>query len=395
MNILKLNLKMNVKKQTAIMSEAIEYIVFSGGAQRGNAFIGALSVLMDFLLVCKKSSNHSFRGSFRGFGGTSIGALVALACTIGIQPKQMKQWALQQDTSDFISQMGLSTFFTTRGLLSQNYLQKHILGLFFISLFKEKLTAKTTMKELYDLTNIHLRVTASNMSQQVQVIYDYLLTPNCPVLHAVSTSMSIPILVEPTVIAQENRIYMGGGPFDCIVDGGSYDNYPITLFPIEKTIGFQLTLGYGAAARFGHRLVSTALSKEFTVAEYLGNIISNTVDYYEQRILTLLPPIYSARTVSICIPQCSFKEMITAPKTLIQSYILIAEMTMLFYCFPNHCIFSIFIWFAFCSQILFKFKQQLSKNENSLATDIDSSGHEQQQQQLKKSSQLDNKSNKE
>jgi predicted acylesterase/phospholipase RssA len=387
----------------------IRYIVFSGGAQRGNAFIGALAVLFDFM----KMFNVKQRTLLKGFGGTSIGALVALACTLGIQPSKMKEWALQQDTSNFFSQMNLSTFFTNRGLLSQRLLHQYIFDLFKLSpslFIEEKNYNKITLKELYEMTGLHLKVTASNMTQQSAVVFDHVLTPNCPVVFAVATSMSLPILFEPSIIQQDSRIYMGGGPHDCLIDGGAYDNYPITLFPIEKTIGFQLTLGYGAATRYGHpRLVQTALSKEFSVAEYLGNIISNTVDFYEQRILTLLPSIYSQRTISICIPQTSYKEMIIAPRTLIHSYIRIAEITILFYAFPNYCIYSIFLYFAMCIRIFNKWLQPpLSKNENNLVKEQ----HQQQQhdeddvkddccnetkkkQKQKQHDLLDNKSNKE
>jgi predicted acylesterase/phospholipase RssA len=338
----------------------IEYIVFSGGAQRGNAFIGALAVLFDYMKLV------SFQNEFKGFGGTSIGALLAFACTIGIQPNQMKQWALEQDTSDFIQQMGISTFFTNRGLLPQTYLYKHILNLSKISpLFANQINMNTTFKELYEMTHKILRVTASNLSQQKEVILDYETTPHYSVVQAIATSMSIPILFEPTIVNPESHIYIGGTPYDCITDGGAYQNYPITLFPIEKTIGFQLSLGFGASTRFGHsQLFHRALSKEFSIPEYLGNIIMNTVDFYEQKILTMLPAIYSARTVSLVIPNCSFKELISAPKTLMESYIFFAEMTMLFYCFPMHCIYTLFIAFCVCKCLQLEYSLFMkSKNE--------------------------------
>src|SRR5690606_6341744 len=63
------------------------------------------------------------------------------------------------------------------------------------------------------------------------------------------------------------------------------------------------------------------------------------------------PPIYSARTVSLCVPKSSLQEMISCPKALIHSYILFAQLTVFFYCFPLHCIYTLFVGFATCEEI--------------------------------------------
>ena len=58
---------------------SVRNLVFSGGAQKGNAFIGALQVLEEIWNFCGRGS---LLNQIEGYGGASIGALVALACAM-------------------------------------------------------------------------------------------------------------------------------------------------------------------------------------------------------------------------------------------------------------------------------------------------------------------------
>ena len=81
-----------------------------------------------------------------------------------------------------------------------------------------------TFEELYRLTDIELDVVAVDLNRQRLVIFNYELTPHCPVGEAVVASTAIPVAFEwrPLRVPQ--------APFGIIVDGGVMANFPIFVF---------------------------------------------------------------------------------------------------------------------------------------------------------------------
>ena len=88
-----------------------------------------------------------------------------------------------------------------------------------------------TFKELYELTNMKLIISATNLNKMEIEFFDYDSTPDCKVIDALIMSISIPLLFKPI---KYNDYY---------VDGGLTDNYPITYFETERkeTLGMLVT----------------------------------------------------------------------------------------------------------------------------------------------------------
>jgi predicted acylesterase/phospholipase RssA len=374
----------------------LQYIVFSGGAQRGNAFIGAMSVLQDFHALCQPKI--SFYNQIKGYAGVSIGSLFALGCSLGIPIKKFQKWCLKQETMHFIEKVDVMNVYYSKGILSKDLISKYVQNLLVQNqnilqkilqlrnqspqinqneINNESFLNSITFYELYQITNKWLRVIGSNLSKQQVLIMDYINTPSLSIVTALTASMSIPFVFEPSSISNKfclaaniistikqnyhnqqnnnnnnskqdfnkinqcyrinkNNMNQQNNDCCCIVDGGIYDNYPITIFPIEKTLGFRLR---------STKSKQTILNNlEFGIQEYCVNLLMNTMEYYEDYILQCLPDIYMNHTITIYLPTCSAIEMICASKDLKKIFIMYGEYTMFFYLFFDKVLYFVFFF---------------------------------------------------
>lgn len=391
-------------KQNFLLND-LHYIVFSGGAQRGNAFIGSMSVLHDIHSMCK--AKVSLHNQIQGYGGVSIGALFALGCSIGIPFKKYRKWCINQDTKDFMEECDISNVYYRKGLLSKELISKYIRDLLLLNKnllqmisqlrnnrqeikeYSDDFLNSITFLELFKTSKKWLRIVGSNLSTQKVIIMDYKNTPFLSVVDACTASMSIPLVFQPSSIPtdiclaaevlssndglqqklSENKrmlhyqnqntvkksnsssnnsnsgintdkvnITKSLPAVNCIVDGGIYDNYPITLFPIEETLGFRLRSMNS----------QTPLNKnEFGIQEYCISLLMNTMEYYEDYILKCLPEIYRNHTITIYLPSCSAIEMICASKELKKNFITHGEFTMFFYLFFDKVLCLVFFIIIF------------------------------------------------
>lgn len=439
------------KKRDKRRIESFEYVVFSGGAQKGNVFLGSLGVLLDILSLkniyeslidlkynesmqdvldqvinntkdnddtattaaaattaesgksskqqkptsskLESSKNEASAAAsdvattelpsdnaaqtfmkqlvqnnmvdtfhfLKGCGGTSIGALFALGVLLCIPFKRFKSWCFEQDTSDFVSQMAIGNILTSKGVLPFSYLTKYITNLLYIApdelkhkyallLQKKKQNQQQqhttndiadirniTFAELYEITERkkELYVIASNLTKRSAKLISHRTTPNWKVCHGVAASMCIPWLFEP---------FSDPDNGDLMVDGGVYDNYAIKTipFPIEKTLGFRIRSSVG-----GDSYIHGRLDASSSAQEYFCNLIFDTMDQYESRIMKELKPIYRSHTVPLFVPHPSGPmDLISASKTLKNKYIFIGEITMLIYFFPLVILIGMFVLFS-------------------------------------------------
>ena len=88
-----------------------------------------------------------------------------------------------------------------------------------------------TFAELHRLTQKNLYLIACSLDYQTTAMFDYIHTPDMPVLKAVRASMAIPFVFYPLS-------YNG----DYFVDGGTTCNYPLWYFDKHKnrSLGFLL-----------------------------------------------------------------------------------------------------------------------------------------------------------
>ena len=161
-------------------------IVLSGGGARGAIEVGVLQALDEYGVKVEAIS------------GTSIGAIVGVLYSAGIDPLKMKEIMAGQN---FTKLWHFS--WSKKGLLNMNDLLK---------IFKEN-----NIPTAFDLLNIPFYCCASNLDTGKGDIF------HSGNLHqAVVASASIPLLFKPVIINGKHYI-----------DGGLYNNFPIE--PIIET----------------------------------------------------------------------------------------------------------------------------------------------------------------
>lgn len=233
------------------------YAVFEGGGVKGAALAGALSAAKENKI------------KFVGYGGASAGSIVAFLATIGYEPEELLKILLKYQLTDYLEDqtgnkltqpkewidgvsknkfkkymMFLSPFIYfaasrnfreiygnlkvsvgKNGLYGTCNLEKILWELFLakfpsIKLKKDKCLS---FRELYDITNIELKVIVSDVHSGQAVIFDYdnQETADCCVISAVCASSSYPLVFEPNTTLHENRL---------LVDGGLSCNLPTFIF---------------------------------------------------------------------------------------------------------------------------------------------------------------------
>jgi hypothetical protein len=296
----------------------IKHVVFSGGAQKGNAFLGAWNILLKSWTMSQQKKG--LYEQIEGYGGSSIGALMALACSINMPIESIQRFFIEEgDTSELLKKsLGhLPDAYQDCGIMPSNYIGQKVCKLLNIGLdiglrtSNNNTADKITFKELHEMTHKMLKIVTANLSQAHVEIFDYETTPEMRVVDAVTMSMTIPFLMKPFIYKNQ-----------CYVDGGLYDNYPVTMFPPDELLGFRLC---------GKR----SLPEKFNFHEYASVIAASTMYFYEEKIMNLLDAEYRTRTVDIYFPPISLIELINADKKTRESYIKLGEGSMTAFLFQN------------------------------------------------------------
>jgi hypothetical protein len=197
----------------------IENLVFSGGGVRGLAYVGALMAFEDTFTI--EPYSH-----FKTFAGTSVGALFALACSIGVKVKDCLE-AFQTVGLESIFAKDPSWLLSKYALNSGDALQSLVIKILEMGHF----SASTTFGGLYTATKKHLVITVIDIQTASTLYLDHKNEGrDMPVLKGIMGSMALPPLF-PTV--QHQNLMM--------MDGGLLDNFPLALFPPEKTLGIRTT----------------------------------------------------------------------------------------------------------------------------------------------------------
>ena len=218
----------------------IENLVFSGAGVKIYTFIGFIKALEEFDIL----------KNVKSFIGTSSGSLIAALCVLDFKYKDIEDILLKINVSTLksIDTENIMNFFNNYGL---DY-GKNFSRLFKIVLQRKVNNENITFKEMYDLTNKRLIVTATCVNTMEIEYFDHINTPDTPVLTAILMSISIPFIFNPVIV--DKKFY---------VDGGFIRHYPIDFFENEK----KKTLGV---------LVSNSFNKfkEITnIKDYTMNIL--------------------------------------------------------------------------------------------------------------------------
>jgi NTE family protein len=210
-----------------------------GGGIRGIAYVGALEEL----------ERRHVLDSIQNISGTSVGAMAGCLIAVGYKAAEVKELLYSLRVQSFND--GYWFF------LGGQWRMRHLYGWYngdvlehWIDKLVAAKTGKTglTLLELHELTlnnSIYkdLYVTASNLSKQRLVIFDWKHFPDMELATAVRASMSIPLYYKAMRLDSNGR-KSESKTADVFVDGGLTMNYPLTVFdngsPNPQTLGLKL-----------------------------------------------------------------------------------------------------------------------------------------------------------
>lgn len=186
-----------------------KYIVLSGGASKGLAYIGVLKYFEEHPGIIKDVEEYV---------GCSVGAFSAMLIIAGYTSETLMN-IFNNYNLESIKNLKVSNFFTDYGLDNGEKLQAFI-KVFLKNKFGNDLI---TLQELYDRTKKKLITVVTNVNTKKTEYISIDTAPDLPVFLAVQMSMAIPLLYKP--IDYNNTMY---------VDGGLSCNFPVSYY-IDNT----------------------------------------------------------------------------------------------------------------------------------------------------------------
>lgn len=217
---------MNTQTQdTPVFS--FENLALEGGGIRGLAHLGVL----------KYFEERGYRSHIKRVAGTSAGSIIALLWALGYTYVESMEIIsninfkdLRDDSFGFVRDA--RRLFKEYGIFPGTK-AKELLESFVTNKGFDK---KITFEQLYTSCPIELTVVATNVTSGCPAYFNYQLTPNMVVVDAVRMSISYPFVF--TAVKHDQQLY---------IDGGLYDNFPITFWdrcagsPHPKTLGILLS----------------------------------------------------------------------------------------------------------------------------------------------------------
>lgn len=252
----------------------IENLVFKGGGVKGIAYVGVLAALEQLNL---ENSKFDLK-NIKRVGGTSAGAIIALAFALGLTAKELQKLLSELDFGAFLDDKAgkktlvkaqdaaaLPSIFRSSTIVSDSSgvskvsskLSKDF-GIFpgnkLRGLFEDILQRKTginhcTFQEFKDNGFKDLRVVGFNLNTQLAETFCVENTPDMVIADAIRISMSIPYIFKPHRKHLKREGQRQAPEPDIYVDGGVAENYPINLFNKKEgdTLGFYPIVGKEAA----------------------------------------------------------------------------------------------------------------------------------------------------
>jgi len=162
--------------------------------------------------------------------GSSSGAQTAALICCGYSSKELENalrcapWDKILD-GGFLNIKGLLNLITKYGFYNTKNLQEYIESLIYAKTGKNEIT----FKELYEMSNIHLKVGVCSLTDKKFKYIDYQSYPDMPISVGLTASSSIPFIF--TTTKWNNELF---------IDGGLIGNLPITAFPDNKCLAFNL-----------------------------------------------------------------------------------------------------------------------------------------------------------
>ena len=233
-------------------SKKIKHIVFSGGSTIG---ISGYS----FLKESHKAGYWNIQ-NIESMYSTSIGCIFCLMIALQFEWEVLDDYILKRPWHNVFK---IDIFAIIQSLKTSGILGKKIIEDTFLPLFKAKdLKLDITLKELYEITKIDFHLYTVQINPIVLIDISHTTHPDWSVLEAVYCSCCLPVLFIP--YEKDNHTY---------VDGGMIANYPISscynnVLHKDEILGIYIKF----------KKDNIEISSEFTLFNYLLNLIQNLID---------------------------------------------------------------------------------------------------------------------
>lgn len=186
----------------------IKHLVLSGGGPSGFLLYGSARYLSQ-----KGFWNIS---NIRTIYGCSIGAFIGIILSLNYEWELLDDYFIKRPWNKVIDTT-INKFvdiYSKCGLISDKFIIESIKSLF----TAKDLNIDTTMKELYDITNIEIHIYSTNLNSEIleKIDISYKTHPELSVITALKMSMAFPIVFEPVYIED-----------NCYIDGGILNNLPL------------------------------------------------------------------------------------------------------------------------------------------------------------------------
>ncbi len=210
----------------------IRNLVFEGGGIRGIAYAGAVGVL----------DAAGITGQLRKVGGTSAGAITALALALRYTGAEVAEIVSSTDFAKF--NQGRAFFIGGIHRMKRRF--GWYCGERVLEWLDKLIAAKTgngdlTFAQLHAREGPDLYITATCLNRQKLLLFSHETYPNMRVKDAVRISMSVPLYFEAVFIDSAGKTYPEPAPgLDVVIDGGILANFPIDIFDtvVKDEAGF-------------------------------------------------------------------------------------------------------------------------------------------------------------
>jgi len=247
---------------------SINKLVLSGGSLKGCAHIGIIRYLEETNILPQ----------IQCIAGTSIGALIATLLTISYSSKELELYIKQFDYIQYQS-IDIYHILECFGIDNFGKIMQFIATLF----INKRINPFITFHDLFQITHKHLVVNAVCLNTHENTFFDYLLTPQMPVITAVRASMSLPLMFGST---KHNGL--------TYIDGGLLNNFIID-FPLFQEAP-DTVLGIILSNR-----TNCSVKEIDNINQYMYHLFSCFYDAYLD--LAIKPPPQS-HIIRINVPKC-------------------------------------------------------------------------------------------
>lgn len=242
----------------------IKNLVFSGAGVKIYCFLGFIKYLQENELL----------ENIKAIIGTSAGSIIATCLCANFTIEEIEQLLIKININKLrkVDSESILNFFNNYGLDDAS----EFIRVFKIILKKKTGNGDVTFKELYELTQKKLIITATNLNKMEIEFFDYINSPDCKIIDALIMSISIPLLFNP--IKYNDQYY---------VDGGLIDNYPITYFENERKETLGILVSSNTINRFNINNIEDYLvglcmaSFSKLIKNTINNFKKNTVVVYD------------------------------------------------------------------------------------------------------------------